>query len=253
MKLVEDVQGSKMYVDRGDILNLEANRVHESSETAYIRNVIKEGDIAIDVGAHIGYFTLIFSKLVGAKGSVFVFEPEPSSFGILQKNKDINMYSNIHLINKAITDKTGDKIKLYLSEGNLGDHRTYDSHDNRKFVEVETIKLDDYVSDCISKDDIDKISFIKIDTQGAEVGVIEGASNILTNNKNIKVMVEFWPLGLSLSGNSREKLLDILTNRFGFKLYYTINGRELIHITIDYLIETYGPDSVSYINLICMR
>ncbi len=90
-----EVQGSKMFLDPGDSLNLSINGVYGELDTQIIREQIKEGDIVIDVGANIGYYTLIFAQLVGKTGKVFAFEPEPKNFEILKKNIEINNYGNV--------------------------------------------------------------------------------------------------------------------------------------------------------------
>lgn len=79
------VNGCKMYLDPNDTFNLSINDVYGDFETNIMKNYIKEGDIVIDVGANIGYFTLLFSKLVGENGKVFAFEPESKNFELLKK------------------------------------------------------------------------------------------------------------------------------------------------------------------------
>ena len=87
------VQGSKMQVDiSGENIamrrTLEAyslNKIHEKSTTDLFKKIIKEGDVVVDLGANIGYFSLLASKLVGSKGKVFSFEPEPKNYQYLNQ------------------------------------------------------------------------------------------------------------------------------------------------------------------------
>jgi len=159
-----EVDGHKMFLDSKDSLNLSINGVYEPFETELVKKEIKKGDVVLDIGANIGYYTLIYAKLVGEEGKVFAFEPDPDNFALLKKNVEINGYRNVILAQKAVSNKTG-KIRLYLSEVNKGDHRIYDSHDGRKSIEIETIRLDDYF-----KNYNVRIDFIKMDVQGAEGG-----------------------------------------------------------------------------------
>ena len=121
------------------------------------------------------------------------------------------------LINKAVSDKTG-KCRLYLDEVDLGGHRIYNSGDERKSVEVESIRLDDYFK-------IGKINFIKMDIEGAEPKAMKGMPSLLKRSKNVKIFTEFVPHLLRKSGVVPEKYLENLW-RQGFKIY---NVRELEH------------------------
>jgi len=99
---------------------------HVKLETEFIKNNIKKEDIVIDIGANIGYFTLLLSKQVGDKGKVFSFEVETENFKLLEKNVKENHIRNVMLENVAVSEKEG-KIKLYLSNVQPGMHRFYSS------------------------------------------------------------------------------------------------------------------------------
>lgn len=207
------VQGHKMFLDSKDSLRLSIYGIYEEFETKLIKKQIKQGDIVLDIGANIGYYTLIFAKLVGKNGKVYAFEPDPTNFAILKKNVEINGYKNIILINKAVSDKTG-KLKLYLCNDNKGSHSIYPC-DNRKFVEIDSIKLDDFFSNYNGK-----IDFIKMDIEGAEYSAVKGMSNLLRKNEEIKIISEFAPMNLKRSGIEPEEYLKLLHN-YGFKITKT--------------------------------
>jgi FkbM family methyltransferase len=242
-----EVQGHKMFLDSKDSLNLSINGIFEPFETEIVKKEIKKGDIVLDIGANIGYYTLIFAKLVGEQGKVFAFEPEPDNFALLEKNVEINGYRNVVLVQRAVSNKTGE-IRLYLSEDNKGDHRIYDSHDGRKSIEVEAIRLDDYF-----KNYDGRIDFIKMDIQGAEGGAIQGMPLLLEKAKNLKLTTEFWPIGLIRFGIEPEGYLKLLL-KHGFKIYH-INEQEkrLEPANIALLLETYTPEGGFFTNLSCVR
>ena len=75
-----EVMGHQMYLDPKDTLDLSINGVYEPFETSLVLDEVREGEVVLDIGAHIGYYTLIFAKLVGPLGKVFAFEPELENF-----------------------------------------------------------------------------------------------------------------------------------------------------------------------------
>jgi len=91
---IVNVLGHKMYLDDLDTLHLAINGIWEPLETNLIKNKIKEGDIVLNIGANIGYYTLLIARLVGSNGKVFAFEPDLNNFKILKKNIEINNYKN---------------------------------------------------------------------------------------------------------------------------------------------------------------
>ena len=144
----------------------------------------------MDIGANIGYYTLIFARLVGETGRVFAFEPDPANFALLKKNIETNGYHNVVLEQKAVSSTTG-SLKLYISEDSAGDHKIYDSGEARQFIEIEAVSLDDYFS---HKDGA--VDCIKMDIQGAEWAALQGMSTLLSDTINMKLFMEYWPDGL---------------------------------------------------------
>ena len=241
------VQGHKMFLDVVDSIGVSASGVHEAFETELVKRLVKKGDVVLDIGANIGYYTLIFAKYVEKEGRVFAFEPNPDNFELLKKNVKINGYKNVVMVNKAVSNKTG-KWKLYLSVYNKGDNRIFDVNDGRRFIEIETIRLDDYF-----KNYDREIDFIKMDVQGAEGGVIQGMPNLLQKSKNLKIISEFCPTLFEFFGVDSEDYLNLLLNN-EFKLYL-INDikRKTELINVNEWIEKKIFNTFNYTNLLCMR
>ena len=216
-----NVQGHEMYLDSSDSLRLSTNDVFEPYTTEVIKQNISNGDLVMDIGANIGYFTLIMAKGIKENGKVFSFEPEPKNFELLKKNVEINNYSNVILEKKAIGNKTG-IAKLYLADrkNNIfhsGMHRIFRSDLVSQIsnpVSINIIKLDDYLQDLKF---IKKIRLIKIDVEGAEFDVLKGMSKILDENKGIKIVMEFSSENLEDYGSNPSDVMDFLINK-GFKL-----------------------------------
>ena len=137
-----EVDGHKMYLDSLDSLRLSINGIYEEFETGIVKKLIKKGDVVVDVGANIGYYSLIFARAVGDNGKVFAFEPEPTNFDLLKKNLEINGYKNVVAINKAVSNIKG-KVKLYVDSENMGGHSLIDLKNN-DYVEIESVPLDYY-------------------------------------------------------------------------------------------------------------
>jgi FkbM family methyltransferase len=193
----------------GRILN---ERIWEPKETYWYIRVIEEGDTVVDIGANIGYYTLLGGALVGEKGRVFAFEPDPVAFRILERNVRLNGLTNVVLEQKAVSNEHG-SIRLYLAAENKGDHKIYETEESRESIEIEAVSLDDYFNSYEGS-----IDFVKIDTQGAEGAIIEGMGRIIKANDDILMVVEFWPFGLHGFGYDSDKLLKNLDD-FGFEFF----------------------------------
>jgi FkbM family methyltransferase len=117
--------------------------------------------VVLDIGANIGYFTLLFARIVGPTGSVYAFEPEPRNFELLSKNVEINSYQNVTLVPKAVSNCRGSG-ELHLCDTNPGMHSLYSLSKSTRSVDVDIIRLDDYFANYDGK-----IRFVKIDIEGA--------------------------------------------------------------------------------------
>ena len=104
------VQGHRMIIDDSPLgmgLELLVFGCYEKPETDFVMEYVGEGDTVIDVGANIGYHTLLLARKVGRSGTVYGFEPEAGNFEILRNNIDNNGYKNCTLLNKAVSDTNG--------------------------------------------------------------------------------------------------------------------------------------------------
>jgi FkbM family methyltransferase len=150
----------------------------------------KEGDIVVDIGAHMGRYTIISSKRVGANGKVVAIEAHPGNFEMLKSNIKLNQLTNVIPLNYAAYSKET-KINLYLPEVESGYtiYNTIMSNRARtedKFVEVSANTLD-YL---LQLNEITDVNWVKIDVEGAEFEVLKGASNVLSKSKDIALLIE---------------------------------------------------------------
>jgi FkbM family methyltransferase len=179
----------------------------------------KRGDIVVDIGAHIGHYTIIASKRVGANGKVVAIEASPSNFKILNRNIRLNQLTNIISLNHVVYSKET-KIKLYLPGEESGNtiYNTVISDRARnedKFVEVNANTLDYLLQSKGIKQE--QINWIKIDVEGAEFEVLKGAANILSNSKDIAILIEIH--NLRDSTNLYRPIVEFL-NLYNFKIEF---------------------------------
>jgi FkbM family methyltransferase len=179
--------------------------VWEANETYWFCRSIGPGDTLVDVGANIGYFTVLGARIVGDTGHVYAFEPDPEAFAMLERNVRLNGLTNVTIERKAVSNAAGE-VKLYLATENKGDHRIFETRaEQRESVIVETVALDNYFAGREAD-----INFIKIDTQGAEGVIVDGMKRILATNDQLRLALEFSPWHLREFGFDPAHLVDML-------------------------------------------
>ena len=183
-------------------------------ELRLIREFVTHGMTVVDIGANIGIYTDIFSHRVGERGKVIAFEPSPVNYGHLAGYGF--GYDNVELVNAAVGDTTGE-VFLRISQDLNVDHRTYDTGEKRDTISVKCYRLDDFLEN-------GKVDFIKIDIQGYEYRALSGMKKTLETNRDIKLLLEFWPYGLKAAGDSPESFLRLLRIS-GFTIKIRENNR----------------------------
>lgn len=172
---------------------------YEPYETQLILRQTKKGNIVIDVGANIGYYTVLLADRIGKTGKIYAFEPDKANFKILKKNVEANNLKNVEIINVAVGSKAG-KIKLHKSKENLGDHKLYGN--GKEVKEVKIIKLDDFLKG-------KKIDLMKIDTQGWEPEVVVGSKELIKKNKPT-IFLEYSPASYKTAKLDGKKMMNFL-------------------------------------------
>jgi len=233
------VNGNKMYLDKLDSMRI-LTQEFEPIETRLVKEKIKKGETVLDIGANIGYYTLIFSKLVGPKGKVFSFEPDIENFKILKKNVKVNNCKNVILVNKAVSDKNGTE-KMTIFDGNRGRNtvgaRDFNDEEITSKEPVKTIAIDEYLDKNI------KVDFIKIDIQGSEYKAFKGLRKVIKRSNNLKILAELSPSCLEMCGAKVDEYIKELKKNFNI---YTIdkglmrtNGKNIKYRSENYT-DLYG-------------
>jgi FkbM family methyltransferase len=204
------------YVSRGCMSDN-----YEPNETAFLKSRVKEGDVILDIGANIGWFTLLACKMAGPKGKVHSFEPRPDTSRMLQRTISMNkLEDRVTLWQAALSDETGE---LHLNWGKNTDNPggSFVSRDNldSSGYEQATVmarRLDDLLPEA----DPD---FIKIDVEGAEPMVINGALNAIRRKKPA-ILSELHPQQLNrVSGKTPADYITQMEAE-GYSCYLLENG-----------------------------
>lgn len=233
---------------------LSKENVWEPFETEIMKKFFKSNTVFIDIGAHIGYYSLLCAS-IAKQGKVFAFEPVKENFEILKKNAQVNNFKNIIISENAISDTDSSKL-LYLSnENNTGDNRFFSDNfreipENRLELKVKCVTLDQFLVDYNIKPNI-----IKMDIQGAELLALKGMKKTLDNITKLVVFTEFWPRGIVANSGSPLGFLDLLSHH-GFEIY-EINSvqKKILKKSTKQLVEENNDESnpEKQTDLICLK
>lgn len=218
------------------------HHVYEPYTTEICKKIIQPGWICVDIGANIGYFTLLFSQLTGENGLVYAFEPDPDSYGLLINNMNMNHCKNIIPIQSAVLDQPK-QVKLFKYD-EPGLNSIYNTQAENSYSLVDAISLDQFFIANNSG-----IHVIKIDIEGAELLALRGMNGILSNN-NVNLFAEFNPHSLMKAGVSPHDYWAEI-KKHGFMIYVIDEIRhELMSMNCGEAIEFCRGNNV---NLFCNK
>ena len=190
----------------------------DAAEIAMLQKMVKPGMVVYDIGANIGFYSLLLSDLVGSHGHIHSFEPEAVNYGHLKKN--VGGLKNVTANNLAAGASSG-VIKIYKSPELNVDHRTYEPETYTESVEIHAVAMDDYSKSLPLPQQ--KVDFIKMDIQGYEMTAISGMKQLLETNPNIGLLSELWPYGLRTAGSTCSAYYKTLTD-MGLQVWLLENG-----------------------------
>jgi FkbM family methyltransferase len=213
--------GSRMLVSTHDSIGrvLAISGVWEPNVTAAFRRHLASGDVCVDVGAHIGYFTLLASQLVGSQGHVYALEPSPANYEALRRNLERNAATNVTALQVAAGERT-DRAVLHEGPGtNTGRATLRSVLPNRSAIEGPGVMVDVRpVLACVPEHDHARIRVIKIDVEGYELEVLRSLEPLFDLGEPLAVFLEFnsrW------SGESdATEYLERLCREQGFKVQH---------------------------------
>jgi FkbM family methyltransferase len=185
---------------------------NDRDEIEILTKVVQEGSSVLDIGANIGFYAKVLSRLTGNTGRVYCFEPDSVNFRYLKKNTA--GLSNVTLFHKAVSSGNG-TLKVYRSKLLNVDHRTYPVNNYDSVEEIQAVSIDQLLrSEVIARVDV-----IKIDIQGYELEAFKGMKQLLTGSDHLKILAEYWPHGFKRAGTSAVEFFDFFDGLgYGFSV-----------------------------------
>ncbi|MEK6406913.1 MAG: FkbM family methyltransferase [Acidobacteriota bacterium] len=191
------------------------NEGYEPEVTSAISSVLKEGHTFFDVGANLGYYTLLASKKLGSSGLVHAFEPSPKQFEHLKLNARINGAANVFLNNIALAESSGDR-EMFLSLGwNQGTHSLGALDGPAETCRVQCVTIDEYVG----MNGVQRIDAMKVDVEGAELLVFRGAEQTLRSLAVPVIFFEACEHHARAIGHSTAEVKSFLT-QLGYDIFH---------------------------------
>lgn len=222
------LNGSRIRIyPKGQIALGIFRKAFEKEEIELFQRIIKPGMIIVDAGANIGLYSLIASQSVGLNGKVFSFEPSIQTFQRLSDNIKLNGFKNITPFNKGLGDKLNEKLILRQDVGNEDAERYLFPNNEApdvKLKNMNTILTEEEVTidtldNCLKNLNIQKIDFLKIDTEGYEYYILKGAKNIIQNSPEIVLFMECTDLGTARASTTQKEVFSIL-KKVGLNIFY---------------------------------
>jgi FkbM family methyltransferase len=192
-----------------------------------------EGDIVVDIGAHIGPYTLIAAKRVGPKGRIVSIEADHDNFNILNLNISLNKLTNVIALNYAVYSKE-ETINLYLpSKKEQSSYTKYNTvMADRAIGETNFIKVKANTLDWILHENgikYEEVNWIKIDVEGAEFEVLKGARDVLSKSRKISLLIEIHNLlGIINLYDQIKEFLKSYNFKITYEKIYQENGERHI-------------------------
>ncbi|MEO8051990.1 MAG: FkbM family methyltransferase [Acidobacteriota bacterium] len=180
------------------------------------------GGHVLDVGANVGYCSVLFAGAIGANQKVYAFEPEPFNFALLERVLHRRELDGRVVSTRAAVGAANGTLRLWLNPKHHGDHRIATDALVGETVEVPVLTIDSFVE----LENIHPVKFIKIDVQGYEPAVCEGMSRTLQSNPECSVSLEYMPAAMRAQGYDPRKLVEWFESR-GYGAHTVLPGGKL--------------------------
>jgi len=207
-KAIHEVDGIRFCIDASNAIHrLALFKEYEPEDLSRVLSVVKAGDVCLDVGANMGVYSFYMSKKVGVSGKVYAFEPRPEIYEQLAENAGINPSLNVQPIQKAVSHQAG-KLNFYADPKNPGTGSVVKASNNEVLCSVDTLSLDDF----LLQEGIDRVGVMKIDIEGHEMSLVQGAQKSLAAHVFSYIFVEFNTELVGLQESDKERFISAFTD-----------------------------------------
>jgi len=206
-------------------------KIYEPHITNFLVDNLKKGDWSVDIGANIGYHTLLMSDFVGENGKVFAFEPEELNFTNLKENINHSNKKNI-IAEKMAIGSEDNLVRLNINPHNEGGHSLVPDYSGKEGIMVKVVRLDNYFKN-LSLEEIQRIKSVKIDVEGFELEVFIGMNRLLESASSLSVICE-------ISRNKRE-ILEIM-KKIGYSPFLLNNDGTASFLEDDFVYRSSKRD-----------
>lgn len=241
------LRGFSMYVQEEDAAVGQHVKLdkYEPNVTAVFRERVRPGMHVLDIGANIGYFTMLSASLVGPTGSVTAIEPNPESAKLLEASRRANSFENVSVLQVA----AGRELGLLVLHGNYSNAMTSAVPDNASAVINATTVPCFKVDDLIPREG--KIDFVKIDVEGAEYNALLGASELL-RRCHPTIVSEFSPQTMpGISGvDGRQYLRFLLDYGYTMAVIDSAGALDGCGTDVEKVMDAYAASGVDHIDIL---
>lgn len=192
----------------------------EYQESLFIRRLLKPGDLFVDIGANIGWHSMLAAARVGSTGRVVAFEPATQAFLRLTRNIDLNRFTQIEAFHFGLSDRDAVFDIYPCEEANSGANSLYGAGTPIERVQVRP------GDEVVNELGISAIDLCKIDVEGAELDVLAGLTETLRKRLIRALMIEINPESLTRAGRSADELIAMLAGH-GFQLHEVRSRRRV--------------------------